>query len=282
MRLTLRETLLAFTRAPLLSALGVITIAFSLFAVGLFGLVALNIRQALARVEQRVEIRAYIVDGTPVETVAAAVGDVGAFPEVALVRMVSADEALARARREMPEFKDVFDASFLPASMEIQLRPGFRDPTTVKAVADRLRSYQFVDDVRYGQEWVEKLYRIRNLAGIAGIGLGLTFAAVAIIIIGATIRMSVLAREREIVIMRLVGATDSFVRRPFLLDGFLKGILGGILALALVWAASVGIRGALFRITFFDARLMLSGVAFGALVGFLGSALSVRRQLRRV
>ena len=91
MKLALREVLLAVRRAPLLSALGVITIAFSLFAFGLFGLVAVNIRDALRQVESRVEIRAFIADATPIEAIVTAVGDIEEFPEVAQAAYVSPD-----------------------------------------------------------------------------------------------------------------------------------------------------------------------------------------------
>jgi cell division transport system permease protein len=282
MRLTLRETLLAFRRAPLLSALSVMTIAFSLFSLGLFVLVAVNIRDALQQLEERVEIRAYVADGTPIEAIAAALGDIGAFPEVARAEGVSQDEALERARSELGEFRDVFDAAFLPASIEVRLKPGYRDPENVSAIAARIRTYPFVDDVRFGEEWVRKLYNIRNLATAAGIILGVAFAAVAVIIIGATIRMAVLARGREIAIMRLVGATDGFIRRPFLLEGLAKGVLGGVLALALTFFAHSLISRTLVATRFFDARIVLAGIAFGALIGLLGSAVSVGRHLRQV
>jgi cell division transport system permease protein len=282
MRLTLRETLLAFRRAPLLSALSVMTIAFSLFSLGLFVLVAVNIRDALQQVEERVEIRAYLAEGTPVEALAAALGDIGAFPEVARADGISQDEALERARAELGEFQDVFDAAFLPASIEVRLKPGFRDPETVGAVAARIRTYPFVDDVRFGEEWVRKLYNIRNIATAAGVILGVAFATVAVIIIGATIRMAVLARGREISIMRLVGATDGFIRRPFLLEGLAKGILGGLLALGLTFFAHSLISRTLVATRFFDERIILAGVAFGALIGLVGSAVSVGRHLRRI
>ena len=280
--LAFREALIAFRRAPLLSVLGITTIAFSLFAFGLFGLVALNLRDALQKVEERVEIRAFVTDGTPVEAVAAATGDIAAFPEVAKVDIVSKEDALERARAELGEFSDVFESGFLPASMEVRLKPGFRDPRTVQRVADRIATYPFVDDVRYGEEWVAKLYRIRNLATIAGISLGLAFAAVAVIIIGATIRMAVLARAREISIMRLVGATDGFIRRPFLIEGFVKGLLGGALALLFTWLAHEFIDRYLVQTAFFDARFVVLGLLAGALIGLAGSAFSVGRHLRAV
>ena len=278
----LRESLVAFRRTPLLSALGVTTIAFSLFAFGLFALVAINIRDALRQVEERVEIRAFIVDGTSVETGVTAMSDIAAFPEVARVDYVSSEEALERARAEMEEFQDVFEADVLPASIEVRLKQGMTDPATIRLVADRIRSYAFIDDIRYGQEWVEKLHRVRTIATVTGIILGLAFAAVAVIIIGATIRMAVLARAREISIMRLVGATDSFIRRPFLVEGFIKGVLGGALALLLTWFAASLISRYFIETSFFSREMALAGLLVGALMGLAGSAFSVGRHLRGV
>ena len=283
MNLAFRTALTAFRRAPLLSALSITTIAFSLFAFGLFGLVALNIRNALQRVEERVEIRAFVSDGTPLEQIAAASDKIAKYPEVLKVDVVTQDEALERARRELGEFKDVFEAGVLPASLDIRLKPGSRDPATVRTVVDRVRGYEFVDDVRYGEEWITQLYRLRNIAGVASIALGLAFAAVAVIIIGATIRMAVLSRSREISIMRLVGATDGFIRRPFLIEGSITGVLGGMLALVLTYLAMRALEQYLHLETaFFDRRVATLGVLFGALMGLLGSAVSVGRHLRKV
>lgn len=282
MRLAFREALLAFRRAPMLSALSITTIAFSLFAFGLFGLVALNIRNALREVEDRVEIRAFVADGTGAEATSAALGDIGAFPEAASVRLVTQAQALDRARRELGEFSDVFEEGILPASIELRLKPGFRDPATVRAIAKRIEVYDFVDDIRFGEEWVEKLHRLRNIATLAGVALGLTFAIVAIIIIGSTIRMAVMARAREIAIMRLVGATNGFIRAPFLIEGFLKGTLGGLLALVLAWVALAIINRFVVQATFFDTWMGAMGVLAGASIGLAGSALSVGRHLRRV
>lgn len=278
-----RDTFFAFRRAPLLSALSITTIAFSLFAVGLFGLVVLNIREALQKVEERVEIRAFVAEKTPVEQIALAADEVSKYPEVLQVDLVTQEEALERARKELGEFRDVFEAEFLPPSLDVRLKPGFRDPGSVRRVADKLKALTFVDDVRFGEDWITQLYRLRNIAGVAGVALGLAFAAVAVIIIGATIRMAVLARSREISIMRLVGATDAYVRRPFLIEGFIKGVLGGALALCLTWLAIRLVSGYLsFQTVFFDQSIALVGIAGGALIGLLGSAFSVGRHLRRV
>ena len=278
----LRDAFETFQRAPLLSALSVTTIAFSLFALGLFGLVALNIREALERLEDRVEIRAFVAEGTAPEDLAQAANDIARFPEVSSAQLVTQDDALKRAQAELGEFRELFEGAVLPASIDLRLHSGQRDPATVKRVAERVKAYSFIEDVRYGEEWIEKLYRLRNIAGIAGLVLGFVFAAVSVIIIGTTIRMAVLARAREISIMRLVGATDGYIRRPFLVEGFAKGVMGGLLALVLTWVAQSLISKYVIHTIFFDTRVAFLGLLFGALIGLAGSAVSVWRHLRRV
>lgn len=281
--IAVRDALFAVRKAPLLSALSVMTIGFSLFAFALFGLVALNIKRGLERVEERVEIRAFIAEGTRIEEIAMAAQEISRYPEVQSAKVVTQEQALERARKELGEFADVFEAGVLPASIDVRLKPGARDPRSVGAVSNRIRTIAFVDDVRYGEEWIAQLHRLRNMAGITGLALGVAFAMVAVLIIGATIRMTVLARAKEISIMRLVGATDAFIRRPFLIEGFAKGVLGGVLALALTWIAALVAQQYLhFSAIFFDQRIVLFGLAGGALIGLFGSAYAVRRQLRRV
>ena len=289
MKLLTREALLSFRRAPLLSALSVTTIAFSLFTVGLFGLVALNLRQALRGLEERVEIVGFVLRGTPSEAIAVATQDISAFPEVKDVSYVSEEEALQRARNELVEFRDAYrdlQVNPLPASIEVRLKDGFRDAATVERVAQRLKGFGFIDDVRYGREWVQKLDYLRNITGLVGLVIGLAFAAVAVVIIGVTIRLTILQRAREISIMRLVGATNWFIRGPFLLEGALKGLLGGFLSLALCYAGYLLFRdksgGTFAGLLFFEPQHMVVIVIFGVLLGLAGSLVSVGRHLRHV
>ena len=102
-------------------------------------------------------------------------------------------------------------------------------------MAERLKAYPFVEDVRYGREWLERIFLIRRLAGGAATLIGVAFALVAAIIIATAVRIAVFARREEISIMRLVGATDGFVQRPFLLEGLMTGVMGGLLAALLTW-----------------------------------------------
>jgi cell division transport system permease protein len=288
-RLLTREALLSFRRAPLLSVLSITTIAFSLFTLGLFGLVAINLRQALQGLEERVEIVAFVLRGTPAETITLATQDIAAFPEVQDVTFVTEEQALARARRELVEFRDAYrdlQVNPLPASIEVRLKPGNRDAATVERVAQRLRGFGFVNDVRFGRDWIQKLDHLRNITGIVGLVIGLAFAAVAVVIIGVTIRLTLMQRAREISIMRLVGATNWFIRGPFLLEGALKGLLGGLLSLVLCYAGYLLFRdqsgGTFAGVIFFPPYQMVSIVGFGVLLGLGGSLVSVGRHLRHV
>lgn len=288
-RTPLREAVLTFKRTPLLSGLSIASIGFSLFTIGLFALVALNFRKALATLAERVEVVAFVLRGTPTETISQASQDISAFPEVLELTFVNADQALSRARRELVEFKEAYrdlEVNPLPASFEVRLRPQFRDAEHAQAVAERLRGFPFVEDVRYGRDWVERLDRLRNMAAAVGAVIGLAFAAVAIVIIGVTIRITVLQRSKEISIMRLVGATNSYIRGPFLIEGAIKGVAGGLLAILMCWitftlfSRTSADTGA--TLVFFGGLQMLLIVGFGTTIGLGGSLLSVGRHLRNV
>jgi cell division transport system permease protein len=156
----------------------------------------------------------------------------------------------------------------------------------VERVAQRLRGFSFVEDVRFGREWVRKLDHLRNITGLVGLVIGLAFAAVAVVIIGVTIRLTLMQRAREISVMRLVGATNWFIRGPFLLEGALKGILGGFLSLLLCYAGYLLFRdssgGTFAGLVFFRPEQMLLILVFGFMLGLGGSLVSVGRHLRHV
>ncbi|MBL8986781.1 MAG: permease-like cell division protein FtsX [Gemmatimonadales bacterium] len=288
-RTPFREAMLTFRRTPVLSGLSVASIGFSLFTIGLFALVALNFRKALDVLAERVEVVAFVMRGTPTEAISQATQDITAFPEVLELVYVTPEQALSRARRELVEFKEAYrdlEVNPLPASFEIRLKPDFRDAIHAQAVAERMRGFPFIEDVRYGQDWVERLDKIRTMAAAVGLVIGLAFAAVAIVIIGVTIRITVLQRAREISIMRLVGATNNYIRGPFLIEGAVKGVLGGLLAILMSWLTfeafqrSTGDAGA--TLSFFGPLQILVMVVFGTVIGLGGSLLSVGRQLRNV
>ena len=285
MSYVVREALRSFRRAPMLVGLSSAMIALSLFLVGLFGLAAWNVKRVLERVEARVEIVAYLRESVAPEPINIAIEDIGRYPEVRDVSYISKEHALQQAREDLPEFASVFgdlDTNPLPASLEVLLHPNQAGPQVVATVAERIRQYPFVEDVRYGGEWLDKVYLLRRVAGVATIVLGTAFAIVASLIIGAAIRMAIYARRDEISIMRLVGATEGFVRRPFLMEGLFTGILGGILALGATWLAFALTSRSLFQLEFLPVEWIVAGLGAGGVVGVLSSGIAVRRYLQTV
>lgn len=278
----LRETVAAFRRAPLLGGLSITAISLSLLILGLFGLSAYNIGAAITDVERRVEVVGYLTEDASEERIRIATAEIETFPEVEEVRYVSKTEALLDATRELPEFSDVFadlEVNPLPASLELRMRPGFRDPETVQTVASRLEGYEFIDDVRFGQAWVERIFALRRIAGGGAGVLGAAFAVVAVLLIATSVRMAILARSAQIEIMQTVGATEGYIQRPFLLEGAITGLLGGLLALVVTRVVYDLIQSRLVRLEWLPDHWVVAGVVAAAAFGMLAAGYAVRREL---
>ena len=285
MSYALREALNALKRTPGLSVLSALMIALSLLVIGLFGLVTSNIQSGLNQLEARVEVVAFLRDDADYNAVRVAQQDISRLSQVREVRYISRAQALELAKQELPEFREVFgglDQNPLPASLEIALRPGQRGPEVVKRIADRLSLYPFVEQVNYGQDWLGTVYLLRRVAGAASLVLGTAFAIVAALIIGAAVRMAIFARRDEIIIMRLVGATDAFIRRPFVIEGLGAGLLGATLAVAATWFIYRGLSPRLFTMKWLPDYWLIGILAAGTILGGLSSMVAVRRHLREI
>jgi len=285
MTYSLREALAAFRRAPLLAGVSAAMIGLSLFVVGLFGLVAYNIRKVIEGVEARVEVVAYLRDDASPTGVEALRRELAALPAVHDVAYVSREEALQVAREELSEFNAVFgslESNPLPASLEVHLRPNQKGADVVRGVAQSISDHPLVEEVRYGNDWLDKVFLLRRVAGTATAVLGAGFAAVAVLIIGAAVRLAIFARREEIAIMRLVGATNWFIRKPFLLEGVLTGVLGGLLAAGATWVSYSVLTSSVFRLVWMPTSWVALGIASGAALGAVASWIAVRRHLNAI
>jgi cell division transport system permease protein len=285
MSYSLREAFNGFRRAPLLAGLSATMIALSLFVVGLFALAAYNIRQVIQKMEQRVEVVAYLRDDADAAAVESAVKEIRTWNEVRDVIYISREQALVNARRELKEFDDIFsgmETNPLPASLEIVLKPNLKDADTVRKVASRAGVFNFVEDVGYGNDWLDKVFLLRRVAAVATLVLGSAFALVAALIIGAAIRLAIFSRRDEISIMKLVGATNSFIRRPFIVEGMITGVAGGCLALLATYWSWRALSSALFDLAWLPSSWLAAGVLAGAVLGVVASSFAVRRHLEEV
>lgn len=285
MSYSLREAFTAFRRAPLLAGLSAAMIALSLFVIGLFAVVAFNIRRVIQDVESRVEVVAYLRDDAPASRIAALRAELAALPEVSGVRFVSREEALQIARTELKEFESVFatlDSNPLPASLEVQLHPNQESAESVRQIATLARRDAIVEDVQYGSDWLDKIFLLRRVAAAATLVLGIGFAAVATLIIGAAIRLAIFARRDEILIMQHVGATGWFIRKPFLLEGLFTGLIGAIAAALATYGAYRVLSQYVVALDWIPGLWIITGILFGALLGLVSSSVAVRRHLTAV
>ncbi|MGD2122243.1 MAG: permease-like cell division protein FtsX [Gemmatimonadota bacterium] len=282
---TVGEAISALRRSPLLAGLSSLMVGLALYVVGLFSLATHNLRLALTAVEERVEVVAYLRDDTRQVDLDAAIETLETLPGVQEVRYLSKPEALERAIRDLPEIAEVstdLEVNPFPASLEVTFLPEGRTTETVEAVSAAAESLPAVEDVRYGREWVDRLFFLRRIGGITSLILGAAFTAVATLIIGTAIRIAVFARREEIFVMRLVGARDSLIWRPFLLEGAVTGLMGGILAFLLTWLTYQAVHQFLFQLNWIPAAWVFGGLGISVLFGILASNLAVRRYLKEV
>ena len=282
---TVRETLIAFKRAPLLTGLSATMVGLALFVVGLFGLATYNVRLYLETLEERVEVVAYLRDDATTAEIVNMEEALATLPDVLGVDFVTKDEALARAYEELPEFSDIFtdlEVNPLPASLEIQLLPRSRTPVMADRIAQQAALYPIVEEVQYGEEWVDKLFTIRHIGAVTTTVLGTAFAVVAAMIIGTAVRIAIFARREEIKIMQLVGARDGFIHRPFLLEGGITGALGGLLAVALTYATFWSVFRYIFEISWIPWAWAAVGISIGIVFGVFASGYAVRKHLLEV
>jgi cell division transport system permease protein len=282
MAYTSREAFFAFRRSPLLTALSISTIAFALYTLSVFGLVWTNIDRVLEDVEERVEVIAYLVDGTAPSETSTLMREVAAYPEVDSIAYLSKEDALARARAELSDYSALYEdleVNPLPASVEVALRSGYRDAVEVRDVAARIARFPFVEEIKYGEDWVQKLDFLQNLSLFLGLVVGGVFAVIAFVAIGATINIVLISREDEIAIMKMVGATRSFIARPLVIEGFAKGVLGAVLALVLLTVTYSLLEQRVVSLTFYSPLQVVGGVLLGGALGALASVFTLRRHL---
>lgn len=283
-----RSALLGLRSSPGPAAVAAATIGVTLLLVGAFALLVSNMERLLVRFGQDIRVSAYLEDGLSPQATRALMAQVRAAPGVEAVELVTKEAALRRFREGTfgrPSLLDGLDENPLPASLEIGLEPERRTAEGLAVLAAAIRDLPGIDELGYGREWVEGYAQAVGLMRGLATALGAVLALATLLIVSNTIRLALYARRDEIAILRLVGASRLFVAVPFLIEGFLQGLAGGILALLLLFAffrallpsLEGGLELLLGYMTpaFLSAEGALLLVAAGALLGVLGSAVAL-------
>lgn len=288
-----QEAFAELWRNRLVNLVSIATIAISLVMLGIFAGLSENLNALLAGWSNRVQVTAYLGDDAETPDRDKFEALLRSFTEVESYEFVSKEQAVERFRSYFPELEGLpamLESNPLPASFEILISEGHRAPEQVHRFADKLAGGPGIDGVDYDLLWIERLTAIIEMVRVVGFFIGGAMVVAAIFTIFNVVKLTVYGRQDEIGIMRLVGATNTYIRGPFLVEGMLQGGLGGGLALGLLYLA----HELLLREILSSSRLMLgtdwltflspeAWVAIfmgGMVVGLFGSALSVRRFLR--
>ncbi len=270
-----------------------VTMAVTLFVFGVFMLLQINLQQLLKGWGDQIQITAYLNNTVGADAIPALQARLQALPEVERVRWISQDQAWRDFQAALGGQSGLLDGlprDVLPASFEISLKPAHRDSPVVEKLAQRLRDEQEFASVEYPQEWVERLGLIMLALEWAKWGLGGLLCLATFFIVGSTVRLALLARQEEIEIMQLVGASEELIQAPFVLEGMIQGLAGGALSMAMLWGLFVlvrsefptlaGFMAPLARPQFLDLSSIALVIASGWLLGAAGSVFSLRRYIR--
>ncbi|TSA19371.1 ABC transporter permease [bacterium] len=277
-----REGFSGFRRAKLSMFAAITTICVSLLLLGTFSVLVLNANSVVESLREKVEMEAFLADYlSPVET--SIVRDsIALLPGVREVRYVSKEDAATIFKEEFGEdIHRVLDFNPLPASIKIFLKDGYRTTAGAEGVYEAIKNIKGVDDVIYRKTLLEMLDRRATtfLWLIFGIGLFITISSV--FLVANTIRLAIYAKRKIIQTMKLIGATKSFVRGPFILEGLVQGFVGGGLAAAILFLVFEYLAGwiSIELAGFVHVKPLYYGVvvAVGCVLGFVGSTISIRR-----
>jgi len=293
------ESIQNFRRNWVMTLGAVITIYLSLLLVGVFLAMGVIVNGVVKSVEDKVTVQIFIKDGAAAADVQALQQTLTSDPLVGSVQYTTKEQALDKFKQDMkqdPEIVQQLDGNPLPASLDVTLK----DPHQVEAMVAKIKANpQFLkiadrpdnpdQSLKYGQQVVAKLFAFTQVVRWIGIAFVFMLAAVSLIFINNTIRLAIYARRKEIGIMRLVGASNWFIRTPFLLEGILQALIGAGLAILTI----VGLQAAILprlsdTLPFLPvsvdgaatAQISLTLVLAGIFIGLIGSGFALRRYLK--
>jgi cell division transport system permease protein len=287
----LRESIKSLGRNGWMTFASISAVTVTLLLVGVFLVVMLNMNNFAKKIENDVEIRVHI-DVTATEKDKEALkAQIDAIPEVKEITFSSKEEELQNLIKSFGEE----GASFKLFEQDNPLSDVYvvktAKPTDTIKVAKKIEKFKFAHKVKYGQGQVEKLFKTLKIARNIGLGLILGLLFTAMFLISNTIKITIFARRREIEIMRLVGATNSFIRWPFFLEGLWLGVLGSVIPITLILTSYYNIyeflkpkltNPFLQLLPFHPFAWKIAGIliVLGACIGVWGSMMSVRRFLK--
>lgn len=285
----IREVIHSLRRNNWMSVASIGTVAVSLFIFGMFLMLVMNMNKMVDAMESQVQIKVYLEDDFSRDDARELEVDLKKMQGVEKVTFVPKEEAMEKFKERLGDQKTLLDAldetNPLPDSFEVMVV----QPEMVKTAAENIEKFEGVDSAKYGQDVMEHLFDITRLIRIFGFALMMVLALATLFIISNTIRLTVFARRKEIAIMKYVGATDWFIRWPFVLEGIVMGFLGSLIASVVLRLTYSGITAKIYdTLAFFPLipeepflnYVTMIVVIGGMIMGAIGSTVSIKRFLK--
>ncbi len=276
-----------------------VMVFFSLFSLSLtlmlFGFFLLfyhNVQRILVSMQEDVQLSIYLSDSAQEEAVRSIKAELSEEKGVLSFRYISKEDALNLFKMEFQDMALIknLEGNPLPASFEVKVTGTYQEPRKLAEMVDRFRALPGVEEVQYGSEWIQSLHALLKLLKMIGVGIGGLLSVTVIAIIANTVRLHMYNRKEEIDIMKLLGATDSFIKTPFFLEGALIGILSGcgsVLMLSALFHLSKtsvqsvgGMVGGILELHFLPIPLSLGMIVAAGVLGGIGSVISSTRLLK--
>jgi len=293
LRYILQDALVNIRRSGWSGLASIGTIAFSFVIVGIFLIITRNLGAMVSEWKEQFQVTVFLEDRITPEQLNLLKKRIQSERAVKSMTYTSKEEALQSFKRELRGQESLLEGlgeNPIPASLQLRIHEAYQTPEELRQFSASLGRLEGVEDVQYGQEWVDRLSAALRMLRLLGLSVGLALGLASLLIVSNTIRLAVYARAEEIEIMRLVGATKLHIRAPFLLEGMIQGGLGAAGALLLLFGAY---RATLWQLqltpgqifgmgvgSFLDPRWAGAMLLAGAGVGAFGSLISVGRLLR--
>jgi cell division transport system permease protein len=276
----LKEGIVGLKRARLSALIAITSLCVALTLIGIFSVAAINLKDTLFQFYREIEIETFLDPDLTPNQLDKLQQQIRAFPEISRVIFVSREQALQDFQKVFGEnLQAVLKENPLPASFRIVLGASYSQPYYVEKVADRLNQMAGIQEVLYQKEIIQFLHKYLKLGISIGGIIAIFLLVIITVLVFNTIRLTIHARRNIIQIMKLVGATNQFIKGPFIYEGILQGLIGGILSVILLWIIYYTVKFFAFVEIAMENYMFVGLVALGILLGLIGSYLSVNKYL---
>lgn len=277
---TIKEGFKGFGRARLSTTITIISVAFALLLIGYFIMFSININNLIGDVRSKIELDVFLIpainetDGLKIKQ------QIERIEGINGADLISKEEAARKFEKEFGRnVIDVLGTNPLPVSCTVKIKEGYQNVVSINGIVREIEKINGVDEVVYQRDLLSVIDRYINLIYIIAGSIGFLLIVIAVVLLYNTIRLTILARRDIIEIMKLVGATASFIRRPFVVEGFMQGLIGALIACLLLFLSLLMVQQWIYPYAVGRPEVYAFLVIFGMLIGLFSSRLSVSKHL---